>query len=149
MDDETILQRGGDERDIREYAKQNGADLTEEDVRAAYILQFREKFVDLNRWVERKAEWENCEKDAESFITKLVEDAEARGRNMERSDMGEAIKQLALISGHTHWSADKDITATAYIAAYQEEMRSRYVRSLEEHIAELQRALESARTIKP
>ena len=35
MDDEEILTRGGTEDDIREYARQNGADLTEEDVRKA------------------------------------------------------------------------------------------------------------------
>ena len=31
MDDEQILERGGTQRDIEEYAKQNGADLTEAD----------------------------------------------------------------------------------------------------------------------
>ena len=31
MDDEQILGKGGDSRDIKEYAKQNGADLTKED----------------------------------------------------------------------------------------------------------------------
>jgi len=32
MDDEQILERGGTQEDINEYAKQNGADLTKEDV---------------------------------------------------------------------------------------------------------------------
>lgn len=32
MDDEQILERGGTEEDIREYAKANGADLTKDDV---------------------------------------------------------------------------------------------------------------------
>lgn len=31
MDDEQILERGGTEEDIKEYAKQNGTDLTRED----------------------------------------------------------------------------------------------------------------------
>lgn len=31
MDDDKILQNGGSEKDIEEYAKQNGADLTKED----------------------------------------------------------------------------------------------------------------------
>lgn len=30
MDDETILERGGGEREIEQYANQNGADLIEE-----------------------------------------------------------------------------------------------------------------------
>jgi Zn finger protein HypA/HybF involved in hydrogenase expression len=33
MNDEQILERGGDEEDIRKYAEQNGADLTEQDVK--------------------------------------------------------------------------------------------------------------------
>jgi len=33
MDDETIINKGGDDRDIEEYAKQNGADLDEQDFR--------------------------------------------------------------------------------------------------------------------
>jgi hypothetical protein len=33
MDDEQILNRGGDEQEIAEYAKEHGADLTEDDVR--------------------------------------------------------------------------------------------------------------------
>lgn len=32
MDDNKILEKGGDEHDIEEYAKQNGADLTKKDV---------------------------------------------------------------------------------------------------------------------
>lgn len=32
MDDQQILERGGTEEDIAEYAKSNGADLTKEDV---------------------------------------------------------------------------------------------------------------------
>ena len=33
MDDEQILARGGTQEDIEAYAKQNGADLTEEDLK--------------------------------------------------------------------------------------------------------------------
>lgn len=40
MDDETILARGGDERDIEELAKQNGADLTKEDVEREEVIRF-------------------------------------------------------------------------------------------------------------
>jgi len=32
MDDEQILERGGTQEDINQYARQNGADLTKEDV---------------------------------------------------------------------------------------------------------------------
>lgn len=35
MSDDEILERGGTEDDIREYAKQNGADLTKEDTEHA------------------------------------------------------------------------------------------------------------------
>lgn len=38
MDDDQIRERGGDDRDIEEYAKQNGADLTEDDVRYPFDL---------------------------------------------------------------------------------------------------------------
>lgn len=42
MSDETILERGGTEEDIRKYAEQNGADLTEKDV---YIEELFNTFV--------------------------------------------------------------------------------------------------------
>lgn len=46
MDDEKILMRGGDERDIEEYAKQNGADMTlSED--AKVVWQYVAQEIDL------------------------------------------------------------------------------------------------------
>jgi hypothetical protein len=39
MDDEQIIQRGGDQSDVEEYAKSNGADLTEEDFMYEAIRQ--------------------------------------------------------------------------------------------------------------
>ncbi len=53
MDDETILQRGGTEEDIKNYAEQNGADvlmpLTQ------HIEEIEKKFVEklLNEWVNQ------------------------------------------------------------------------------------------------
>jgi hypothetical protein len=52
MDDEQILERGGTEEDIKQYAKEHGADLTEEDVlieekekelKLAYIYRYNQK----------------------------------------------------------------------------------------------------------
>jgi hypothetical protein len=39
MDDNQILARGGDEHDIEAYAKANGADLTEEDVKNHELIK--------------------------------------------------------------------------------------------------------------
>lgn len=39
MNDEQITQKGGSERDIGEYAKQNGADLTEKDFKKPHTGQ--------------------------------------------------------------------------------------------------------------
>lgn len=39
MDDEQILERGGTENDIEEYAKANGADLTEKDFPMSQITK--------------------------------------------------------------------------------------------------------------
>lgn len=38
MDDDMILERGGTEEDIRQYALQNGADLTAEDITIEDLL---------------------------------------------------------------------------------------------------------------
>ena len=40
MNDEQILMMGGTQRDIDEYAKNNGADLTEEDVLAEELVNY-------------------------------------------------------------------------------------------------------------
>jgi hypothetical protein len=39
LDDEQILERGGDEGEIEEYAKENGADLTKEDFEKEKVIQ--------------------------------------------------------------------------------------------------------------
>lgn len=57
MDDEKIIERGGDEYDIERYANQNGANLTETDV-----------------WAEHKAERKEKKQDNEKkSIARLVE----------------------------------------------------------------------------
>lgn len=52
MNDEQIMQRGGDESDIEAYSEQNGANLTKLDVQ---IEQLREKYNEM--WNKGKFEW--------------------------------------------------------------------------------------------
>jgi len=44
MNDEQIILKGGDDRDIEEYARQNGADLNEEDFK--HNKKEKERFCD-------------------------------------------------------------------------------------------------------
>jgi hypothetical protein len=45
MDDEHIYQRGGDERDVVEYAKRNGADLTKRDIELSKLIREKAEFI--------------------------------------------------------------------------------------------------------
>lgn len=46
MNDEQILERGGTDRDVKEYAEQNGANLTREDVEADTLYRVRTKIIE-------------------------------------------------------------------------------------------------------
>lgn len=50
MDDEQILMRGGDEEDIRKYAEEGGANLTEEDVHREDCMNGKHHFVECDEW---------------------------------------------------------------------------------------------------
>lgn len=50
MNDEQILQRGGDEEEIEQYAKEHGADLTEEDVIKQEIADILGLELEENEW---------------------------------------------------------------------------------------------------
>lgn len=78
MNDDQILQRGGDEHDIKEYSKSNGADLEEKDTKLTIVnaairhngkifIGFRHALIMEKVWEEFPAEHINQEE--QGFLT--------------------------------------------------------------------------------